>query len=188
MTTETKSPPHVPASALAKLFDLTAQRIHQLAADGVLVKAGRGQFELWASTRAYIRYLRERPANQHGSGRAPDERDAAQVRLTKAKAEIAEMNAARMRGESLASEAVERFVGGMVMDAKVKLEAFAHKLSGQLEGADTLPKRHAIIDGAVTDVLNELSKFDLRLIVDDYVATHRELVEAEAEADSESVG
>jgi hypothetical protein len=180
--------PHVPAATLAKLFEVTAQRIHQLAADGILVKAGRGQFELWPSVRNYIRFLRERKVNQYGGGKDTDEKDAAQVRLTKAKAEIAEMNAARMRGESLEAETVERFVGGMVMDAKVKLEAFAHKLSGQLEGADTLPKRHAIIDAAVTDVLNELSKFDTRLIVDDYVATHRELVEAQAEADAESVG
>jgi hypothetical protein len=187
MSTETKSPT-VDVSTLAKLFNLTAMRVQQLATDGIVVRSGRGKYELWPSIRNYIKALQERKVNQWNGEGKDTPLEINRTRLTKAKAEIAEMNAARMRGESLEAETVERFVGGMVMDAKVKLEAFAHKLSGALDGADTLPKRHAIIDAAVTDVLNELSKFDPRLIVDDYVSAHRELVEAEAEADAESVG
>jgi hypothetical protein len=187
MNASAKSPV-VPVGTLAKLFNLTEVRVQQLSVEGVVIKAARGKYDLWQSIRNYIKALQERKVNQWSGEGKDTPLEINRTRLTKAKAEIAEMNAARMRGESLEAETVERFVGGMVMDAKVKLEAFAHKLSGALDGADTLPKRHAIIDAAVTDVLNELSKFDPRLIVDDYVSAHRELVEAEAEADAESVG
>jgi phage terminase Nu1 subunit (DNA packaging protein) len=56
--------PTVPVSTLAKLFNLTSVRVQQLAADGVIYKSGRGQYDLWTSVKGYIKFLQERKVNQ----------------------------------------------------------------------------------------------------------------------------
>ena len=88
----------VDVSTLATLFDLSAVRVQQLAADGVIVKAGRGRYELLPSIQGYIGYLQQRRSNQWD---APD-LTSKRARLLDAQAEEAEMNNAVRRG-SLAS-------------------------------------------------------------------------------------
>lgn len=182
---ETKSPV-VGVAVLAKLFNLTAMRVQQLASDGVVVKKGRGQYELWPSVQNYIRTLqRKQIPTKDKESESP--LDLNRTRLTKAKAEIAEIELSKLKGETLDASAVQHVVGGMVMKAKTKLEAFAHKLSGQLDGIDTLAQRHAAISEAVNEVLNELH-FDTKLVVEEYVFAHSRAMEAETETDGEPVG
>ncbi len=42
---------------LAELLDLSARRVQQLAADDVMVKAGRGRYDLFRSVQGYVKYL-----------------------------------------------------------------------------------------------------------------------------------
>lgn len=188
-----KKPPVLTATTkqVEYALKLKERMIHNLAQEGVVVRISPGKFDILETCRNYADYRDRLKTNQHSSAsdsEAGGDYEVQRARLTKAKAEMAEMESARMKGESLPAALVERTVGGMVMDAKTKLEAFAHKLSGRLEGADTLAQRHDIISEAVTDVLNELSKYDTDRIVEEYVSEHQETDAAEAEADPESVG
>ena len=47
-----------PTKIIAELFELTEQRVNQLAQQKIIPKAGRGLFDLGPTVQAYIRYLR----------------------------------------------------------------------------------------------------------------------------------
>ncbi len=66
-----ESGPTVPVGTLAKLFDLTERRVQQLARDGIIPKATRGQYPLIESVRGYVRFLQER-AQGEGPGNIKD--------------------------------------------------------------------------------------------------------------------
>ena len=108
--------PTVPVSTLAKLFNLTAVRVQQLASDGVIYKSGRGQYELWPSVRAYIIYLQERKVNQWDDDENLSDIKIEQLRRTKEEADKLELQNARTRGE-LVEVALVRKMGEKVMAA-----------------------------------------------------------------------
>lgn len=109
--------PTVPVSTLAKLFNLTSVRVQQLAADGVISKTGRGQYDLWSSVRGYIKFLQERKVNQWDS-REEEQTDLKreQLRRTKEEADKLELLNARTRGELVEVSRVKR-AGEKVMSA-----------------------------------------------------------------------
>jgi phage terminase Nu1 subunit (DNA packaging protein) len=94
--------PTYPVGTIAKLLRLTERRVQQLSKEGVIPRAERGRYELAPAVQGYIGYLQERAAPRA----TPDDPDridfhAEKARKTKAEADIAEMEAARMRGASV---------------------------------------------------------------------------------------
>lgn len=94
-----ETPGYCKAEDLANLFALTGQWINQLTRDGVLKKrdtpAGK-RYNVVESTRAYVQYLRDKAAGRNDAL----EREAleAEVRIKKAKADIAEQEAKEFQG------------------------------------------------------------------------------------------
>jgi phage terminase Nu1 subunit (DNA packaging protein) len=116
MSTESKST-SVDVGTLAKLFDLTAVRIQQLAADGIVVKSSRGKYDLWKSIRGYVQYLQKRRVNQwDGKEEELSEIKREQLRRVKEEADKLELQNARTRGELVEIAAVKR-LGEKVMVA-----------------------------------------------------------------------
>ena len=114
--------PTVPVSTLAKLFNLTSVRVQQLAADGIIQKSGRGQYDLWPSVRAYIAYLQERKVNQWDSDTAdPTEIKKQQLRRTKEEADKLELANARTRGELVEVAKVKRLGEQVMSGIKTKI-------------------------------------------------------------------
>ena len=114
--------PTVPVSTLAKLFNLTSVRVQQLAADGIIQKSGRGQYDLWPSVRAYIAYLQERKVNQWDSDTAdPTELKKQQLRRTKEEADKLELANARTRGELVEVSKVKRLGEQVMSGIKTKI-------------------------------------------------------------------
>jgi len=114
--------PTVPVSTLAKLFNLTSVRVQQLAADGIIQKSGRGQYDLWPSVRAYIAYLQERKVNQWDSDTAdPTELKKQQLRRTKEEADKLELANARTRGELVEVAKVKRLGEQVMSGIKTKI-------------------------------------------------------------------
>jgi phage terminase Nu1 subunit (DNA packaging protein) len=62
---ETK-PEGVPAKTLATLLDMGEEEVVKIAAKGIFVKSGRGQYLLAPSVRNYVRNLREVAAGRQG--------------------------------------------------------------------------------------------------------------------------
>ena len=94
-----ETPGYCKAEDLARLLTLSAQSISQLTRDGVLKKrdtpAGK-RYNVVESTQAYIQYLRDKAAGRNDAL----EREAleAEVRIKKAKADIAKQEAKEFKG------------------------------------------------------------------------------------------
>ena len=94
-----ETPGYCKAEDLASLFALSSQSINQLTRDGVLKKrdtpAGK-RYNVVESTRTYVQYLRDKAAGRNDAL----EREAleAEVRIKKAKADIAKQEAKEFQG------------------------------------------------------------------------------------------
>jgi phage terminase Nu1 subunit (DNA packaging protein) len=188
-----KSQP-VSASTLAGLFGITVARIGQLVADGVITKTDVGRYDLLASVRGYVSYLRTKKNNQWSSaasepgGGDGEDYEAQRTRLTKAKADLAEMQAGIMRGTVHEAAAVEHVWVDHLMSCRARLLGVANRLAPRLHGIDEISKIESEIDAAIHDALEQLADYDADLITSKYVSAHRRELEATTEMDSEPVG
>lgn len=175
--------PTVPVETLAKLFNLTAVRIQQLASDGVVIRAARGRYDLWASIRNYIKFLQERKVNQWDAG-GDDGKGWARERerLTRAKADVAEIEAALLKGQSHEAGAVAKVWADMIGNARSKLLALPTKLAAQLEGM-SIAERQDILRESINAALTELAGYRPEVVTGEYVKTHR--ADAEEAEDAE---
>lgn len=92
-----------PLATIAKLLMLTERRVQQLSAEGVIPKAERGRYELIPAVQGYIRYLKDRSLGAD----VPGDEYEHKRRLLKAKADLAEMEAAQLAGELVRTEVAE---------------------------------------------------------------------------------
>lgn len=95
-----------PVGTIAKLLLLTERRVQQLTAEGVITKAERGRYELAPAVQGYIRYLQERALAM--DSKLPVDFHAEKARLTKAQADIAELELQELRGELASVKDFER--------------------------------------------------------------------------------
>jgi phage terminase Nu1 subunit (DNA packaging protein) len=86
---------------------LTERRVQQLAKEGVVPKAERGKYELASAVQGYIRYLQARAAGNPADSGTIDYH-VEKARKTKAEADIAEMEAAKRKGEAIDAVEVKR--------------------------------------------------------------------------------
>lgn len=181
--------PSVEVGTLAKLFNLTSVRIHQLVADGVVIRVARGKYDLWQSIRNYIKYLQERKVNQWSGSKEsdnPGDYEAHRARLTKAKADIAELDADLKKGTAHDAEAVAAVWADMIGNARAKLLGLPTTLASQLEGM-TIQERKEAIQHGVNEALKELADYSPEIVTQQYVATHNEEPqEIEPEDDDEA--
>lgn len=186
-TTEGKAPT-VDVGTLARLFNLTAVRVQQLAKDGTITKAERGRYDLWASIRGYIKFLQERRVNQWDGGEDPGDWNKHRARLTAAKADMAEMQAAILKGTVHEAKAVEAVWTDHLLACRAKLLSMAKKLAPRIHGEEKLAAIELEIETAITEALNELAAYDPALVTDRYVSAHRQELDAATEVDDEPVG
>jgi phage terminase Nu1 subunit (DNA packaging protein) len=184
---EAKSPT-VDVGTLSKLFNLTAVRVQQLAKDGVVTKAERGRYDLWPSIRGYIKFLQERKVNQWDSGDDAGDWQKERARLTRAKADMAEMQAAILKGTVHEAKAVESVWTDHLLACRAKLLSMPKKLAPRVHGVEKLTSIETEIDAAITEALNELASYDPALVTDRYVSAHREELDAATEMEGEPVG
>lgn len=187
MSTETKSPT-VDVGTLSRLFNLTAVRVQQLAKDGIVTKAERGRYDLWPSIRGYIKFLQERKVNQWDSGDDAGDWQKERARLTRAKADMAEMQAAILKGTVHEAKAVESVWTDHLLACRAKLLSMPKKLAPRVHGIEKLTSIETEIDAAITEALNELAAYDPALVTDRYVSAHREELDAATEMEGEPVG
>lgn len=150
--------PTVEVGTLSKLFNLTAVRIQQLASDGIIIKHARGKYDLWASIRNYIKYLQERKVNQWSAEGEEDGYAQHRSRLTKAKADMAELDAELKKGTVHAAPEVAAVMSDIIANTRARFLGFPTKLAGALDGLDTVD-REAVIREHVNELLTELRDY-----------------------------
>jgi len=114
--------PTYPVKTIAALLRLTERRVQQLSKEGVIPKAERGRYELAPAVQGYIAYLQDRLAPREGDD-DPDRIDyhVEKARKTKAEADIAEMEAAKMRGDLVDAVEMKDALELVMSEVKTKL-------------------------------------------------------------------
>lgn len=139
---------------ISSLLMLTERRVQQLAAEGVIPKAERGQYPLVGSIRGYIKYLQDR-ALPPGIGSI--DRESEKVGLLKAQRRHKELEVAELEGSLIRVNDVERLWGDLIVAVRGKLLAFPTSMGPLLQGADSLPEIVTMCRTSMEDILHDLS-------------------------------
>jgi phage terminase Nu1 subunit (DNA packaging protein) len=176
---------------LAEWFGYDKRRIEQFADEGVVVRVSRGNYSVWDSVRGIVHHRETKRKNQwDGDPDSPEGLDyeAHRARLTKAKADIAEIEADLRKAQVHDAGAVMAVWADMISNAKAKLLAMPTTLAGRLHGEESLEEIRNLIEEAVNQALNELAEYDPTLATDRYVSNHSGDVETPAEVEDLGVG
>ena len=160
-----ETPGYCKAEDLANLFALTGQWINQLTRDGVLKKrdtpAGK-RYNVVESTRAYVQYLRDKAAGRGEKG-IPEpkelEKFEAEVRIKKAKAQIAELEAQELQGIMHRSEDVAALTEDLLYTIRDSLMALPGRLAVDVAGTATAAEAAEVIKREVYLVMKDLSSY-----------------------------
>lgn len=140
---------------MAKLLDLTPRRLQQLAAEGVLPKSERGRWPLIGCVQGYVKYLRERSIAGDAAG--SDIYTTERARLTKTRADLAEMERQRLMGETILAREVEATWVALLSVMRTRLLGIGAKVAPRLKVLTSDAERKDAIDREVEAALKALS-------------------------------
>jgi phage terminase Nu1 subunit (DNA packaging protein) len=142
-----------PVETVARLLDLSPRRVQQLSNEGVIPKAERGRYELVPAVQGYIRYLKSKAiAADTGSDDSEHKK-----RLTKARADIAEMEAERLSGNLVDVGAVAKTWSSLFTFARTKFLTLPDECAELVSVDETIEGCHEIIETHVHKILAELA-------------------------------
>lgn len=142
-------PEVIDVNTLAELLMLDPRRIQQLADEDIVKKEKRGEYELLLSVQGYINYLRERADGN------PTVMLEHKVRLAKAKADTAEMEAAQMKGQLLEAEQVQSTWESLLGHVRTRFLAMVDRKTPAIFGATNVKQAKEIHKKAVYAALGE---------------------------------
>lgn len=152
-----------PLETICKLLDLTPQRVSQLVNMGVIPKKERGRYELVPVVRGYIHYLRER-AIKGDAQSAGDDYSTHRARLTKAKADMAEMEREQMANRLIPAADVEKAWTDVVANMRAKMLSIPTVAAADAQAAQTLSEAKQVLKERIHDALAELSEVRVEVI------------------------
>lgn len=160
-----ETPGYCKTEDLANLFGCANQWINQLTKDGVIKRrdtpAGK-RYNVVESVRSYVRYLREKAAGRADKG-IPEDRELekfeAEVKIKKAKARIAELEADEVQGIMHRSEDVAAMTEDLIYTVRGSLMALPGRLAVDVTSAQTAAEATDIIRAEVFKVMQELSQY-----------------------------
>ena len=135
----------VSTKELGEILVLSGVRISQLRDAGAVIEIETGVYDLGESVKGYVRFLRSRK----------DTGD--KGRLTKARADLQEMEAARKAGQLVEVEKVTEQWVDAATRMKQKMLAVAPRAAPIVVTLTSVPEAHAAIESLVHEALAELS-------------------------------
>lgn len=169
----------VSAPALADILGLSARRVQQLGSEGILSKDGEG-YPLSGAIQEYCEYLRG------GARSNQDELDVETLRLTRAKADKAEIAVELLVGTTASMDAVEQVWGDMVTVFRSRMLGLPGKMAPLLAGKKDPAEVQSLLAEEVKDGLAELASFDPSEVVNK--ALPEDLDDDSPSSDSDGVG
>ena len=149
-----------PITVIARLLDLSERRVQQLVRDGVIPKAERGRYEFVGAVRGYVRYLRDLVLkSETGGADYATER----ARLVKARADLAEMEAARMRGALLAAPEVTAAWTEIVALMRARLLVLPDKLAPLIHETTSIAEARGVLKTVLHEVLTEIATTEIEI-------------------------
>lgn len=150
-------PPTYPVTTIAKLLMLSDRRVQQLTKEGVIPKAAHGRYELAPAVQGYIRYLQERSLR---SDESPADYHVEKARLTKAQADIAEIDAAKASGEVAPVAQIEKAWANFCAETRVKARNIPDRVVSLIVGCTDEREIKAVLFHEIDQVLSEMADAD----------------------------
>lgn len=123
--------PTYPVATIASLLMVSERRVQQLVKEGVIPKAERGRYELAPVVQGYIRYLQERSVH---SDATTIDYAVEKARLTKAQADLAEIEVAKARDEVVGVAQLEKNLGNLFAEVQINLRNIPGRVVSSLVG------------------------------------------------------
>lgn len=159
-------PQYYEAKVIGQLFNLSTRRIQQLTADGVIetvqTKGGR-RYDLIPTIQRYIRYLQDKATGREKAekdAKNESEKLAADARLKKAKADVAELELQEISGELHRAEDVEAVMTDHILLLRSMIIALPGRLAVDVTNAKTPAEAAEVIRSECYTMLNQLSDYE----------------------------
>lgn len=140
------------AGELANMLGLTVTRVQQLSNDGVITTLERGVYDVTSSVRGYCEWIRGKSRGSDTSKEEKQER----IRLTKARASVAELNHSELVGSLVRADVVhmQDFKIGRIL--RNNLQSIPDRISAILAAETEEEKIYAMIDTEIRNSLDEV--------------------------------
>lgn len=145
---------------------LSERRVQQLHKEGVIPKAERGRYELAPAVQGYIRYLLDRTVGNAAQSSALDYH-VEKARKTKAEADIAEIEAAKRRGEAI--DAAEVKQAWQIILAEVRANLYGNtpgRIASLIIGVDDETEVKRIVRSEIGLAMKAASEADMGSLLD----------------------
>lgn len=152
-----------PVGTIAKLLMLSPRRVQQLTADGVIPRAERGRYEIAPAVQGYIKYLQDRAITGNGDIDYATEKS----RLTKAQADLAEIEVARSRGDVVGAEQLTRNLTNLFTEVRTNMRNIPGRVSSSLLGLTDERKLKTVLLAEIDQALTSLSEMDMDIVDSD---------------------
>lgn len=146
-----------PVTAIAKLLMMTPRHVQKLTADGVIPKTERGRYEVVAAVQGYIKYLKDRAITGNGD----IDYTAEKSRLTRAQADLAEIEVARSRGDVVGADQLTRNLTNLFTEIRTNLRNIPGRVSSSLLGLTDERKLKMVLLAEIDQALTALSEMDM---------------------------
>lgn len=174
----------VNTTTMAIILGVTTRRIQQLIQDGNLKTDGRGKLALIENVHAYIDTLQDKSKSAEEK-KMDKAKQAAEVKLKVAKANMADLQAKELAGKMHRSEDVQVFTQELIDTVKNALLSLPGRLAVEVSLCDTAEECSVLIKEAIRDVLGELSEFDYDPEKYEALVRERQNMDEKTEDDSE---
>ena len=160
-------------NTVAKLLNITARRVQQLARDGIIAKPENGKYHLLSCFTGYIKYLQSRKYNLHKED--SDEKDL-RSQLLKVQLIKAQMDIKKETGQLWLRSQAEEEWSNMILAFRSKMLAVPYRAACRVVGVKDRYEVQEIIRELVYEALDELSEYDLEIesVNEDSIEKHIE--------------
>lgn len=144
---------------MAMVLGVTARRVQQMIQDGTLVTVTKGRLNLADNVQRYIRFITGSQMTEEEK-KVEKARKAAEVKLKVAKADIAALEAAEMKGKMHRSEDVEALTQDYCTTVRNAMMSLPGRLATDMAMCDSAEECSVIIRDVVYSILEELSGYE----------------------------
>lgn len=144
---------------MAMVLGVTARRVQQMIQDGTLQTVSRGRLLLADNVQRYIRFVTGSQMTE-AEKKVENARKAAEAKLKVAKADIAALEAAELKGKMHRSEDVEALTQDYCETVRNAMMSLPGRLATDVAMCDNAEECSTIIRDVVYSILEELSEYE----------------------------